>query len=192
MYAAQSRTHPSSLADGQEAVGTGWQCAMPCLDEDAWCSQWHVLLRLLTLTVHLQGTIPGHTHSYSLDDHHHFQTGKPMLVCGNTAAMLGERNLSWLSKHFSVRQLLGIHLLAFASCTTGQTLLGNTHVMVLCRLLVTGLRTMGSISAAPLPRGSQLTLLPLRHHCLQHQHHAVPQKGLAASAAEDRAPLTTL
>eukprot|EP00891_Asterochloris_glomerata_P008956 jgi/Astpho2/8956/fgenesh1_pm.00133_%23_15_t len=53
-------------------------------------------------TATYKGTIPGHTHSYSLDDHHHFQTGKPMLVCGNTAAMLGERNLSWLSKHFSV------------------------------------------------------------------------------------------
>ena len=60
-------------------------------------------------TVHLQGTIPGHTHSYSLDNHHHFQTGKPALVCGNTAAMLGEEGLSWLSKHFQVRQLLCIH-----------------------------------------------------------------------------------
>lgn len=39
-------------------------------------------------------------HTYKLDDHHTFQTGKPMLVCGNTAAMVGD---SWLSKHFKVQ-----------------------------------------------------------------------------------------
>jgi SAM-dependent methyltransferase len=37
-----------------------------------------------------RGTIPHATHSFTLDDHHEFVTGKPMLVCGNTAAMLGE------------------------------------------------------------------------------------------------------
>lgn len=37
-----------------------------------------------------KGTIPGHPHSFDLDDHHHFVTGKPMLVCGNTAAMISE------------------------------------------------------------------------------------------------------
>ena len=36
------------------------------------------------------GTIPGMPHRFSLDDHHLFIAGKPMLVCGNTAAMLGE------------------------------------------------------------------------------------------------------
>lgn len=45
------------------------------------------------------GTIPGHKHSYDLDDHHTFYTNKPMLVCGNTASMVGE---SWLGKHFVV------------------------------------------------------------------------------------------
>jgi SAM-dependent methyltransferase len=35
-----------------------------------------------------QGTIPGHPHDFALDDHHRFITGKPMLVCGNTAIML--------------------------------------------------------------------------------------------------------
>jgi len=34
------------------------------------------------------GTIPEHPHSFELDDHHRFFTGKPMLVCGNTADML--------------------------------------------------------------------------------------------------------
>ena len=36
------------------------------------------------------GTIAEHPHSFDLDDHHHFVTGKPMLVCGNTAAMVSE------------------------------------------------------------------------------------------------------
>jgi hypothetical protein len=31
-----------------------------------------------------QGTIPGHAHSYALDDHHTFQAGKWYEVCGNT------------------------------------------------------------------------------------------------------------
>lgn len=36
------------------------------------------------------GTIPGHPHAWQLDDHHQLRSGKPMLVCGNTAAMLNE------------------------------------------------------------------------------------------------------
>jgi arsenite methyltransferase len=43
------------------------------------------------------GTIPDHPHSFQLDDHHIFETGKPMLVCGNTAAMVGETRYA---KHF--------------------------------------------------------------------------------------------
>ncbi|RMG00160.1 MAG: DUF3641 domain-containing protein, partial [Nitrospirae bacterium] len=35
-----------------------------------------------------KGTIPGFPHHFELDDHHRFITGKPMLVCGNTASML--------------------------------------------------------------------------------------------------------
>ncbi|KAK9806764.1 hypothetical protein WJX72_001784 [[Myrmecia] bisecta] len=49
-----------------------------------------------------KGTIEGHEHGYALDDHHFLETGKPMLVCGNTAAMLGEGNMSWLAPHFQV------------------------------------------------------------------------------------------
>ncbi len=37
-----------------------------------------------------QGTIPGYPFFFDLDDHHHFITGKPMLVCGNTGAMVGD------------------------------------------------------------------------------------------------------
>jgi arsenite methyltransferase len=34
------------------------------------------------------GTIPEHPHAFDLDDHHHFETGRPLRVCGNTADML--------------------------------------------------------------------------------------------------------
>jgi len=46
-----------------------------------------------------KGTISGHLHEYALDDHHVFETGKPMLVCGNTASMLSETRLA---PHFEV------------------------------------------------------------------------------------------
>jgi len=35
------------------------------------------------------GTLPGEAHRFVLDDHHTFETGRPMLVCGNTADMVG-------------------------------------------------------------------------------------------------------
>ena len=34
------------------------------------------------------GSITGYPHYYDLDDHHRFITGKPLLVCGNSASML--------------------------------------------------------------------------------------------------------
>ncbi len=45
------------------------------------------------------GSDPEHPHGFPLDDHHLFQTGKPMLVCGNTAAMVGETRYG---RHFHV------------------------------------------------------------------------------------------
>ena len=45
------------------------------------------------------GTIPEFPHQFILDDHHIFATNKPMLVCGNTAAMLQETRYS---KHFRI------------------------------------------------------------------------------------------
>ena len=49
-----------------------------------------------------KGTIPGYPNSFTLDDHHKLETNKPFLVCGNTAAMLGENGVSWLSPHFTI------------------------------------------------------------------------------------------
>lgn len=46
-----------------------------------------------------QGSIPHHPHHFELDDHHRFETGRPMLVCGNTAAMLEETRFG---AHFKV------------------------------------------------------------------------------------------
>ena len=62
----------------------------------------------------LQGTIKGHEHSYQLDDHHTFVTGKPMLVCGNTAAMVGEKGHSWLAKNFQVGLLTHTGMIALS------------------------------------------------------------------------------
>lgn len=46
-----------------------------------------------------KGTIPHHPHQFVLDDHHIFETGRPMRVCGNTAAMVQDTRYS---KHFQV------------------------------------------------------------------------------------------
>ncbi len=46
-----------------------------------------------------RGTIPGATYTYRLDNHHEFIKDKPLLVCGNTAAMLSETRLA---PHFRV------------------------------------------------------------------------------------------
>jgi arsenite methyltransferase len=46
-----------------------------------------------------RGAIPDFPHHFDLDDHHRFFTGKPMLVCGNTAAMLQETRYA---THFHV------------------------------------------------------------------------------------------
>lgn len=48
-----------------------------------------------------RGTIAGHPHFFDLDDHHHFETGRPLRVCGNTADMLSG---SRYGRHF---ELLG-------------------------------------------------------------------------------------
>lgn len=66
-----------------------------------------------------RGTVPGSEAAYQLDDHHRLVRGKPFLVCGNTAAMLGEpfaagaggaggsarpegAGASWLHRHFDL------------------------------------------------------------------------------------------
>lgn len=57
-----------------------------------------------------QGTIPYHQHQFALDDHHLFIAHKPMLVCGNTAAMLSNTRFG---KHFKVVGDTTVHYGAF-------------------------------------------------------------------------------
>ncbi|MDZ7720538.1 MAG: methyltransferase domain-containing protein [Balneolaceae bacterium] len=56
------------------------------------------------------GTIPHAPHRFELDDHHIFETGKPMLVCGNTAAMLEETRFA---DHFTISGDRSVHYGAF-------------------------------------------------------------------------------
>lgn len=56
-----------------------------------------------------KGTIPGSENAYVLDDHHRIEKKKPFLVCGNTAAMLGENGTSWLSPHFEIHGDRSVH-----------------------------------------------------------------------------------
>ena len=53
-----------------------------------------------------QGTIEHAPNRFVLDDHHVFMTGKPMLVCSNTAAML---KATRFEKHFRVEGDLSTH-----------------------------------------------------------------------------------
>lgn len=46
-----------------------------------------------------RGSLPEHPHRFALDDHHLFETGRPMLVCGNTADMLSRTRYA---PHFMV------------------------------------------------------------------------------------------
>ncbi len=57
------------------------------------------------------GTISQHPHSFQLDDHHRFNTNKPMLVCGNTAAMVQDTRYA---SHFKVHGDRQVHYGPFA------------------------------------------------------------------------------
>ena len=66
------------------------------------------------------GTIPEHLHAFDLDDHHHFETGRPLRVCGNTADML---TASRYAKHFQVIGEKTLHFGLFDCASEPQ---GNT------------------------------------------------------------------
>ncbi|MBI4405217.1 MAG: methyltransferase domain-containing protein [Deltaproteobacteria bacterium] len=52
------------------------------------------------------GTVPESPHAFTLDDHHRFEKGKPMLVCGNTALML---TATRYAGHFKVTGDTSVH-----------------------------------------------------------------------------------
>ncbi len=62
------------------------------------------------------GGIPGHPHYFDLDDHHRFFTGKPMLVCGNTASMVSKTRYK---RAFRVVGDRSVHYGAFDGCGGG-------------------------------------------------------------------------
>ena len=67
------------------------------------------------------GTIADHPHAFELDDHHRFVTGKPMLVCGNTAAMVQDTRFA---PHFKVMGDRSVHYGPFdcgAPAVTGDS-----------------------------------------------------------------------
>ena len=61
------------------------------------------------------GSISSYPHFFDLDDHHRFITGKPMLICGNTASMVSDTRYS---KAFKVIGDRSIHYGAFEGCGT--------------------------------------------------------------------------
>lgn len=63
------------------------------------------------------GNIEGHPHFFDLDDHHRFLTGKPLLVCGNTASMLSKTRYAASFKVIGDRST---HFGAFDSCGTSN------------------------------------------------------------------------
>ncbi len=52
------------------------------------------------------GTMAENANFFDLDDHHHFITGKPMLVCGNTADMVGSTRYG---RHFKLMGEKAVH-----------------------------------------------------------------------------------
>ena len=63
------------------------------------------------------GTLPEGPHAFGLDDHHHFVTGKPMPVCGNTADMVGKTRYA---RHFRLGGDKSVHYGLF-DCGPGAT-----------------------------------------------------------------------
>lgn len=59
------------------------------------------------------GTIPQSPDFFDLDDHHRFNKGKPMKVCGNTAKMISETHYA---KHFNLHGDRSIHYGLFEDC----------------------------------------------------------------------------
>ncbi|MGE0268933.1 MAG: methyltransferase domain-containing protein [Candidatus Omnitrophota bacterium] len=70
-----------------------------------------------------QGTIDGCPNQFILDDHHVFVTGKPMLICGNTASMLSRTRFA---RHFKIAGDTSRHFGLFpCGPVTGETNSGS-------------------------------------------------------------------
>jgi SAM-dependent methyltransferase len=67
-----------------------------------------------------KGTIQGNPNFFCLDDHHLFEKGLPLRVCGNTASMLQETRFS---QHFDITGDRSIHFGPFDGC--GEVVVSN-------------------------------------------------------------------
>jgi arsenite methyltransferase len=74
------------------------------------------------------GTIAGHPHVFELDDHHRLEAGRPLSVCGNTAAMLSETRYG---PHFRVQGDRSTHFGLF-DCSPSTTSSGEAAGPVAC------------------------------------------------------------
>lgn len=76
-----------------------------------------------------KGTIPQAPHAFMLDDHHNFKTGKPMLVCSNTAAMLSQTRFA---KHFEIQGNTSTHYGLFDCAPTTAMGTNTSNVGACC------------------------------------------------------------
>ncbi|GIL72168.1 hypothetical protein Vretimale_464 [Volvox reticuliferus] len=60
-----------------------------------------------------KGTLEGSDEAYTLDLNHRLVRNQPLMVCGNTAAILGDAGISWLSRHFIISGDRSVHYGAF-------------------------------------------------------------------------------
>eukprot|EP00755_Sulcionema_specki_P005031 Sspe_Gene.4730::Locus_1557_Transcript_4_5_Confidence_0.222_Length_1590::g.4730::m.4730 len=102
-----------------------------------------------------KGTIPGHPNGYMLDDHHDFETKKPMLVCGNTGAMVGEG-----------RTVVALESTLKFMATVPPTMASSTVPPPLVRPRANPAAVVGAAAEPPTPPSFSLTLpSPSLHRC---------------------------
>lgn len=76
-----------------------------------------------------KGTIAGAPHAFHLDDHHRFQTGKTLPVCGNTADMLVQ---SRYARHFRVIGDKSVHFGLFDCAPAASGVDESTPATIKC------------------------------------------------------------
>ncbi len=76
-----------------------------------------------------RGTVPGHPHAFELDDHHRFETGRPVPVCGNTALMLSATRYA---PHFQVQGDRSVHFGLFDCGPTETAVQGEEGDSAAC------------------------------------------------------------
>jgi SAM-dependent methyltransferase len=76
-----------------------------------------------------RGTTTEHPHAFDLDDHHRFHTGRPVLVCGNTADMLERTRYA---PHFTVTGAKETHFGLFPCAPADATATGASASAAAC------------------------------------------------------------